>query len=218
MSKRNLKSNNIRFAILAVDVVCFRIYEGKLQILLGKVTSKENPFNNMWAHIGGLVKVEETAEDSLKRLLKEKAGISKIYHEQLYTFSDIGRDPRGRVVSVAYIALTSNLLVQDLKKSNIETMWVNIDKIPKLSYDHNKILTVAVDRLKSKIIYTDMARYFLGNEFTLSELQTVYELVLEEKLDKRNFRKKFLNSNLILDSKKKVKNGTMRPAVVYQFK
>lgn len=218
MVKRNVQSTDIRFAALAVDVVCFRVLEGKLQVLVGKVVSEDNPYFGKWAHVGGLIKVHEVAEQSVKRLLWDKAGIKSIYTEQLYTFSELGRDPRGRVVSVAYIALTSDPCIQNLKKAGIETAWFDIKKVPKLGYDHNKVLAVAVDRLKTKIMYTNIARHLVGKEFTLSELQTVYESVLDESIDKRNFRKRMLSLDVLKDLKKKVTKGVMRPAAVYAFK
>jgi 8-oxo-dGTP diphosphatase len=212
-----ISSKDIRFAALAVDVVCFRILENKLQVLLGKVISEGNPFKGRWAHIGGLVKADETADQSAERLLSDKAGLKDIYKEQLYTFSEVNRDPRGRVVSVAYIGLVPNAISLRQKDAHAETIWMDIDKVPRLGYDHNRILSLAIIRLKSKIIYTDIARYLMPREFTLSELQSLYEAVLGEKLDKRNFRKKMLSLNVIVDTKKKVKSGVMRPATVYRF-
>lgn len=217
MRKENQLSN-IRFAALAVDVACFRILDGEVQVLVGKVISEDNPFKGKWALIGGLVRVDETAEQSVDRLLKDKAGIQNIYKEQLYTFSEINRDPRGRVVSVAYIALTADPFIQDLKKSGIETKWFNVNKIPKLGYDHDKVLSIAVERLKTKIIYSNIAQHLVSKEFTLSEVQLVYEIVLGETLDKRNFRKRILSLDILKELNKKVKNGVMRPASVYTFK
>lgn len=208
-------TNNIRFAVLATDVVCLRIIDGNLSVLIGKADSP-NPYKGMWTLIGGLILPTETAEISAERLLKDKAGISKIYKEQLYTFSDINRDPRGRVVSVAYLALTSDD-PRGVTNTQIETRWCAINALPKLGYDHNEILTTAIYRLRSKIIYTSIAKHLLPKEFTLTELQTVYEIVLKEKLDKRNFRKKILSEGILIDKNKTKKQGIMRPAVLYSF-
>lgn len=207
---------DIRFAALAVDVVCFRIMSGQLEVLIGKVNS-ENIYKGRWAHIGGLIKVFETAEQAGERLLRDKAGITKIYKEQLYTFSAIDRDPRGRVVSVAYIALASGDKVQDVR-SGIATEWRNVNKLPKLAYDHDEITKVAVERLRSKIIYTNIAEYLMPQEFTLSDLQKTYEAVLGEGIDKRNFRKKILSLGILHDTKRTLKKGIMRPAALYSFK
>jgi 8-oxo-dGTP diphosphatase len=216
------KNNNpipaeIRFAALAVDVVCFSVEDGRLDCLLGEVTS-DNKFKGQLAHIGGLIRVNETAEQSVDRLLEDKAGIKKVYKEQLYTFSDIDRDPRGRVVSVAYICFLNDKSIQDTKKAQTRTVWRPVNEIGKLSYDHNKITTVALERLRAKIIYTDIAKHFMPKEFTLSDLQKVYEAVLGEGIDKRNFRKRIMSLNLLTDTKRTVKKGVMRPAALYSFK
>lgn len=209
--------HNIRFAALAVDVVCFRVLDQKLQILLGTVNSENNIYNGQLAHIGGLVRVEETVEESVGRLLRDKAGIKHIYFEQLYTFSEIKRDPRGRVVSVAHIALMSEDNAQNISKTNTETVWKDINHLPSLAYDHDTITTTALNRLRSRIVYTDIARYFLPAEFTLSDLQKVYETVLGREVDKRNFRKKILGAGILKDTGLTRKEGVMRPAALYGF-
>lgn len=219
MRNKRIKSeskSNIIFAALAVDIVCFRIVDDNLQVLLGIVNSDNNIFNGQWAYIGGLVRVHEVAEESVDRLLKDRVGINQAYKEQLYTFSEVDRDPRGRVISVAYIAIINKN--QAFGGGSVESIWRNTNQIPKLAYDHNKITKVAIGRLKSKIVYTDIARYFMPKEFTLSELQKVYEIILNEKYDKRNFRKKVLSLNILKDTKQKVKKGAMRPASLYTFK
>lgn len=218
IKKQNPIPSHIRFAALAVDVVCFRVREGQLEVLLGKVMSEKNAFKGMWAHIGGLVEVNETAEQSVDRLLKDKAGINSIYREQLYTFSSIDRDPRGRVVSVAYIALTNSDQVQNLEQAGVETCWRPVQMLPELAYDHTAMTAVAVERLASKVSYTDIARHFMPREFTLTELQQVYETVLGEGMDKRNFRKKILAQGMLKDTKRTKKQGVMRPATLYSFK
>lgn len=209
--------NKLHFAALAVDVVCFRVREGKLELLLGEVVSN-NSFKGRMAHIGGLIQVKETAEDAVDRLLADKAGIKKIYKEQLYTFSEIDRDPRGRVVSVAYIALAQGGNIQDLDKAKVPTEWQLAEKAKNLSYDHDKITHVALQRLRDRISYTDIARHLMSDEFTFSELQKVYEAVLGEGIDKRNFRKKILSLGFIKDTKRTTKKGVMRPAALYRFK
>lgn len=209
---------DIRFAALAIDAVCFRVREGVLELLLGKVNSDSNTYKGQWAHIGGLIRVTETAEQSVNRLLSDKAGIDSIYKEQLYTFSELDRDPRGRVVSVAYIALTDGVNVQDLAKARVETIWCPASKLPKLAYDHNEITKVALERLRSKIMYTDIARHLIPKEFTLTDLQKVYESVMGETMDKRNFRKRILSLGMLKDTKRTLKKGVMRPATLYTFK
>lgn len=212
MSK--ISNEEIRFAALAVDIVCFRIINNILHVLLGKVDSVHKD-KGMLAHIGGLVRPDETAEEAVKRLLAAKAGISEIFFEQLYTFSTVDRDPRGRVVSVAYIALCGED-PQDQKHTTV-TEWIPIKEISNLAYDHKEILKVGIERLQSKLEYTNIAQHLLPEEFTFSELQQVYEIVLVSNLDKRNFRKKILATGIIKDTGKTVKKGVMRPAALFRF-
>ncbi|MES3006098.1 MAG: NUDIX domain-containing protein [Patescibacteria group bacterium] len=215
--KKSLMPENIRFAALAADIVCFRIINKTLHVLLGQVVSVNNQYKGWWAHIGGLVKAEETADEAVERLLRDKAGINKIFKEQLYTFSKVDRDPRGRVVSVAYLALTCNDEDASAYKGEVETVWRPVATLPKLAYDHNEMTTYALERLQSKIKYTNIIQYLLPREFTLSELQQAYEIVLGEGLDKRNFRKKVLASGMIVDTEQVRKKGAMRPAAIYRF-
>lgn len=215
MTSKKQSANSLKFAVLATDVVCFRIIDRRLSVLLGKVTTVP-AFAGKWALIGGLILPNETADQSVERHLSDKAGIVNVFKEQLYTFSDINRDPRGRVVSVAYMALASKN-VQNISKARIETKWTPADNLPKLAYDHNKIIDYGVERLRAKIKYTNIAQYLLPEEFTLSELQTVYETVTGKRLDKRNFRKKILASGILNDTKLTRKQGVMRPAALYEF-
>jgi len=209
------KPEELHFAVLAADAVCFRIIDNQLHVLLGKV--KENTgYGGMWAFIGGLVNPTENAHDSVKRHLREKAGIDKIFREQLYTFSDVNRDKRGRVVSVAYLALAGDD-VQDSSKAKIETKWHPISTLPKLAYDHDEIFKKAFERLKGKITYSNIAQHLLPPTFTFSEMQKVYELVLERKLDKRNFRKKIISMGMVKETGETRREGVMRPASLYKF-
>lgn len=208
----------IRFAALATDVICFQVVDGKLKVLLGKVVSENNTYQGHWAHIGGLIEKDETAEQAVDRLMKAKAGMSHVYKEQLYTFSRVNRDPRGRVVAVAYIALTDGTHPQDLDKTQTETKWEDVKHTGKLAYDHDEMTKVAMQRLQAKVMYTDVAKYLMPKEFTLSDLQKVYELILGEGMDKRNFRKRILSLGFLRDTKRTMKKGVMRPATLYTFK
>lgn len=212
-----INDSELRFAALAVDAVCFRMNNAELEVLLGKVVTVSK-YNGYWAHIGGLIRVDETAEEAVDRLLRDKAGIKDIHKEQLYTFSDIDRDPRGRVVSVAYLALTTKDESEETKKTGVETKWVPVKNLKGLAYDHDNITKVAVERLRSKIIYTDIAKHLMPKEFTLSDLQRVYEAVLGEAMDKRNFRKRVLSLGNLRDTRRTIKRGVMRPAALYSFK
>jgi 8-oxo-dGTP diphosphatase len=211
----NDKISHLKFAVLATDVACFQIINNQLSVLLGKVINN-SLYKNKWALIGGLILPSETAEKSVGRHLADKAGINNVYNEQLYTFSGIDRDPRNRVVSVAYMALASGN-PQNLEKAKVETKWYSVSDVPNLAYDHNEILKKALDRLRSKITYTNIIQYLLPVEFTMSELQNAYESVLGKGLDKRNFRKKILAVNILKDTKQTRKEGVMRPATLYKF-
>jgi 8-oxo-dGTP diphosphatase len=210
------QENDIRFAVLATDIACFRIIDKQLCILIGKAAAY-SPFAGQWALIGGMIRPKETAEDAASRLLLDKAGIKKIYTEQVHTFSAINRDPRGRVVSVAYLAL-AYFDPQDISKAKLETKWLPLKKLPKLAYDHDEIVKHSLNHLKLTITNTDLARHLLPHEFTLTELQNVHEVVMGERMDKRNFRKKILSSGMLKDTKRTQKKGVMRPAVLFIFK
>ncbi len=204
----------LRFAVVAVDTVCFRIIAGQLSVLLGRVNVKPH-YKNRWGLIGGLVLADEDADQAAERHLRDKAGITELYKEQLYTFSSIRRDPRGRVISIAYLCLAPEALVEG--KGAVETRWYPVHSVPDLAYDHNEILNTAIERLRARIGYTNIIQYLLPKEFTLTDLQKTYEIILNHTLDKRNFRKKVLETRLVADIGKKVRKGASRPALLYKF-
>lgn len=211
--KPNLEE--IRFAALAVDIVCFRVDGDELQFLVGKVASEGNAFHGHWAHIGGLVRVDETAEQAAGRLMRDKAGLENVSCEQLATFSRVDRDPRGRVVSVAYLGLVGG---GEGAVAAAGTRWEPASKKAKsLAYDHDEILEAAIGRLRAKASYTNILCHLLPPEFTLSELQRVYEAVLGRELDKRNFRKKITATELVEATGRKRREGIMRPAALFRF-
>lgn len=207
-------SQNLRFAVLAVDTVLFAVLKGELKVLLMKINRPPHYRGEHWGLPGGLVDPKETAEESAVRHLWEKGGAKFSYLEQLYTFSALRRDPRGRVVSVAYMALTP---AADVKKRPGDIKWFSVIKLPKLAFDHKEIIETAVERLRAKLEYTNLAFGLLPEEFTLGELQRLYEVILGHRLDKRNFRKKIFSLKLLRDLKKKRKVGRTRPAGLYRF-
>jgi 8-oxo-dGTP diphosphatase len=206
-------NKHIKFAVFAVDVALFRIHGGTLEVLLGDVSSPH--FKGMRGLIGGLINPNETGEGAVSRLLKMKAGISSVYLEQLQTFSEIDRDPKGRVVSTAYIALTYGDPRRGRGEAN--TKWVSVSDVGKLAYDHNHVLKIATERLRAKLGYTNIARSLLPTSFTLTELQKTYEEVLGKPLDKRNFRRKLLNLKVVVSTGKKTNINTRRPAELFKF-
>lgn len=206
----------LRFAVLATDIVTFRYENHTLLALLIDVYAP-SVFIGKKAFPGGLIRPTETAEDSVHRLLEDKGGISKdhLYIEQLYTFSALDRDPRGRVVSVAYMGLTNS---GSLEKTDVHPYWAPVSSISNLAYDHDLILKKAKRRLQSKLKYTTAARFLLPDEFTLTDLEKLYETVLDEVLDKRNFRKKLLKLDILEATGKKTSGLQQRPAELYRFK
>ena len=205
------------FAVIATDIVIFTIKDEELNVLLVKV--KKDLLRGLWAVPGGLVKPNESVDASAKRNLFEKTKMKDVYLEQLYTFGGIGRDPHGRVVSVAYFAL---IPAGDprLKTSKFheDVDWFAVNHLPGLAYDHDEVIRFAVDRLRGKLAYTNIAYSLLPEEFTLSELQRIYEIILYEKLDKRNFRKKILSLKLLIKTDKKTSGKAHRPASLYRFR
>ena len=206
-----------QFTVVATDVVIFTVEDNTLKVLL--IGMNKEPYKDHWALPGGLVKPNESVEESAQRNLQEKTGVKNVYLEQLYTFGEVDRDPFGRVVSVAYYALIPTRGVKlKTSKDYTDIKWFDIKKLPALAYDHQQIVKTAVKRLQAKLEYTNIVYSLLPKEFSLSELQSIYEIILDKKLDKRNFRKKILSLNL-LEKTDRVRKGTPnRPAQLYKFK
>jgi len=208
-----LKKSKLRFAVLATDSVVFTVFNDSLHVLLMEVNTPD--FSNMWALPGGLINPDETADDSVKRHLEEKTGLKDTYTEQLYTFSSIDRDPRGRVVSVAYICLVASGRIKSLKTEKL--WWCPAEKLPGLAYDHNEIVHTALERLEARVGYTNVIQHLLAKEFTLGELQRAYEIILKHPIDKRNFRKKIFSVDFVKKTGKKQRGEAHRPADLYTF-
>lgn len=209
-------SKKHKYVLVATDVVILTVQHDQLKALLIKM--KKEPFSDCWAVPGGLIQSNETTERAAKRHLFAKTGLKNVYLEQLYTFSKTDRDPFGRVVSVAYCALIpfDNINFKTTPEHS-EVAWFPFKNLPKLAYDHQEIINYALQRLKSKVEYTNIIYSLLPKEFTLPELQHIYEIILNRKLDKRNFRRKFLSMKLIEKVTGKIKRGTSRPANLYTF-
>jgi len=199
---------------VAVDLVIFTVRDGGLQVLL--IERGIPPFRGQWALPGGFVRERETLEEAARRELEEETGLRDVYLEQLYTFGDPDRDPRGRTVAVAYYALTPPAPLRastDAAKAD----WHPAGRTSKLAFDHAKILKTGLQRLRAKIGYTTVGFELLAKQFTLSELQRLYEAILERPLDKRNFRKKMLSLGLLKAEGQKRSAGAHRPAQLYSF-
>jgi 8-oxo-dGTP diphosphatase len=202
---------------VTTDIVIFTIRQDELKILLIKRALP--PFQGMWALPGGFVNLEESLEEGARRELAEETGIRDVYLEQLYTFGDPDRDPRERVITVAYYALVPSDEIDIQAGSDAEGVsWFGMQELPELAFDHPTILDMAYERLRAKLDYSTIAFQFMPRTFTLSELQHVYEVILREPVDKRNFRKRMLSLDLIVDTGKDKRDGAHRPARLYRVR
>lgn len=204
---------------ITVDCIIFGLDKShKLKVLL--IQRKREPFKDRWALPGGFVGMEEDLEAAALRELEEETGVKDVYIEQLYTFGQPGRDPRGRVVSVAYYALV-NLAEHPVKASDDarKVQWFEIDKLPeKLAFDHDQIMEVAINRLRAKVRYQPIGFELLPDQFTLTQLQQLYETILgvRDSLNKRNFRTRILKMGVLREVGKQ-KGVAHRPAILYSF-
>ena len=179
---------------------------------------KDGAYAKRWAFPGGMLDMNETTRDAATRILEQQTALKQSYVEQLATFDDLARDEHRRVVSVAYFALIPNAngALRTTPKY-LDVRWWPVKKLPALAYDHAHMAQVALERLRAKLSYTNIVWSLLPNAFTLTELQDTYEHILQENMDKRNFRKKILALNLLQPTGKKRTAG-YRPAELYRFK
>lgn len=202
---------------LTVDCVIFGLDEShQLQVLL--IQRDHDPFAGQWALPGGFVDMEEHLEQAALRELEEETGMKEVFIEQLYTFGAPDRDPRGRVVSVAYYALV-NLSEHPVKAASDarKVGWFSLDGLPALAFDHASILQAAVDRLRAKVRYQPVGFELLPEQFTLSQLQQLYETILGvDQLNKRNFRTRILKMG-VLEEVGRQEGVAHRPAKLYRF-
>jgi len=199
---------------VTTDIVIFTIRHDELKVLLIKRAMP--PYQGEWALPGGFVNLDESLEQAARRELEEETGVSGVYLEQLYTFGKPDRDPRERVITVAYYALIPTDTVEIRAATDAEGVsWFGMHELPNLAFDHQEVLAMAHRRLVDKLDYSTIAFQFMPRQFTLSELQQVYELILGEPLDKRNFRKRILSLGLVKETGKERKAGAHRPAKLY---
>ena len=203
-------------AALTVDCVVFGLDVGALKVLL--IQRGIAPFKGQWALPGGFVRVEETLDEAAARELEEETGVKDVFLEQLFTFSAVDRDPRERVVSVAYYALV-NLANHETRAATdaSDAQWFPAEKPPRLAFDHAEILATAIKRLRGKLRYEPIGFELLPPKFTLTQLQHLYETVLGTEIDKRNFRKKVLGFDLLEALDETHREGPHRPAQLYRF-
>ncbi len=200
---------------ITVDCVIFGLDKKELKVLL--VRRGIEPYFGQWALPGGFVNMEEDLETAALRELEEETGVKDVFIEQLFTFGDLGRDPRGRVISVAYYALV-NLGEHPIHASSDaeDAAWFILDNLPELAFDHDNIMDTAIKRLRGKVVYQPIGFELLPNKFTLTQLQNLYEVVLGKKINKRNFRTKIMKMD-ILEQMEQQQNVSHRPAYLYRF-
>ncbi len=201
---------------VSVDIVIFTIQDNELKVLL--VNRGIEPFKGKWAIPGGFVRIGESLEDAAMRELEEETGVKDVYLGQLYTFGNPKRDPRGRVITVTYMALVNSDRIKLHAASDAsEAEWFSVRKLPSLAFDHRKILDYALKRLKWKFEYTTVAFSLLPKKFPISHVQRIYEIVFNKKFDKRNFKKKLLSLNILKEEGIK-KDVSHRPPMLYSLK
>ena len=202
---------------VTVDIAIFTLRDEELKLLLIRRGAK--PYKGKWALPGGFIHMDESLEVAARRELEEETGVSGVFLEQLYTYGAPKRDPRERVITVAYYALIPSDRIEIRAASDAEAVgWFAIDEIPNLAFDHEEILSTAHERLIAKLDYSTLAFQFMPAEFTLTQLQQVYETILRQEMDKRNFRKWILALERIEDTGKEQREGRHRPAKLYRVK
>ena len=201
---------------VSVDCVIFGLHEGRLNILL--IKRRMMPGKGQWSLMGGFVEEDESLDDAAKRVLYQLTGLENVYMEQVGTFGTLDRDPGARVISVAYCALL-NFDEQDHQRVNDnDACWIPLDEMPELFFDHPLIVEKALEYLRLQVNRKPLVFQFLPELFTLSQLQSVYEAILGEKLDKRNFRKRILEEGVLEKTDLIDKSGSKRGATLYRMK
>jgi len=208
------KLQNIR---IAVDAIVFGYKNSQLYVLL--IQQKFGTSDSYWALPGGLVKNDESLKDAVQRELREETNVSVDYFEQLFTFGDdIFRDPRNRVVSVAYFALVNPSKLEIKADSDAENVqWFKISEVPAMAFDHNLILKKAIERIKAKLTYEPIGFDLLPKEFLFSELENLYCTILDKEIERRNFRKKILSFGIVEETENYSPIKTGRPAKLFRF-
>lgn len=201
---------------VAVDAVVFGYHDKKLQILL--IQQRFGATKNQWALPGGFVKDNENLDEAVSRELFEETGIQSDYLEQLYTFGEVHRDPRGRVITIAFLALINpNKFELKADTDACDAQWFEISEIPELAFDHQKIVQYGLNRLRSKINYQPIGFKLLDASFPFSDLENIYQTILDRKIDRRNFRKKIMSFDILNETGEFSNINSGRPAKLYRF-
>lgn len=199
---------------VTTDCVIFGFDGSELQVLL--IERGIEPFKGKWAFPGGFLNMDETAREGALRELKEETGLEKAYIEQFNTYSDPGRDPRERVITIAHYALVR---IQEVKGGDdaAKAQWFPIDEVPQLAFDHDKILRDAMRKLRERIHFEPIGFELLPEKFTMRDLQILYESILGVKFDRRNFAKKMMHYELLNQLDETVRPTAKRDALLYSF-
>lgn len=204
---------------IAVDAIVFG-YNKQAGVSVLLIKRKYEPFRGKWAIPGGFIKDDESLEDAVERELLEETGVIINYLEQLYTFGKPNRDPRRRIVSVAYFGLVKSSQFEKLQATTDaeEAQWFNIKSLPNLAFDHKEIIRIAIERLRSKIVYQPIGFELLDKKFPFSDLEHLYSTLLDRPIDRRNFKKKVIHLGILDELDEKVKSsGAGRPGNLFQF-
>ncbi|MEE0882010.1 MAG: NUDIX domain-containing protein [Bacteroidales bacterium] len=196
------------------DCVIFGFDGVAIKVLL--IQRGIEPYKDKWAFPGGFMQIDETVEECAKRELEEETGLKTTSVEQFYTFSDVNRDPRERVITVAHYALVR---LEEVKGGDdaMSAQWFAMNEIPSLAFDHDRILRMAVNRLKERICFEPIGFELLPEIFTMSALQNLYESILEVKFDRRNFYNKMLKLGILSEAEERPKNASRRTPIKYRF-
>lgn len=203
---------------VTVDCVVFGVDLDQYDLKILLIQRDRPPFENKWALPGGYVHLDESLEQAARRELAEETNLNNVYLEQLYTFGDVDRDPRGRIVTVAYYALVNlhgNAVQGDTDAR--DAAWFAVEDMPDLAFDHQRIVSMAQARLRNKVRYEPIGFELLPPKFTLTQLQHLYEIILGAPIDKRNFRKKVLSLGILLALDEIQKDVMHRAARLYRF-
>lgn len=193
----------------------FTVDKGKVKVLLSRKNTE--PYKGYWTLIGKKLKIDETLEDNVSDVVIDETGLSNLYIEQVHTFSNLDRNYQTRTLSTSFIGLVDSKTVELKQDKKEDFHWFAIEDIPKMGYDHEEILQYAISYLKKKIVNSNVLKILYPSDFTLPELQKVYEQILDMNIDRRNFRKKFITMGLIEDTGYKNEGYTGRPAKLYRF-
>ena len=200
--------------LLETLINMFTVEKGVLKILLEK--KQKDPYKGYWILPNDILKKNITLEENIEETIKRVINTSKIYLKQDFTFSSINRNPNERIIATSYIALVDSKVLK--VNDNIELKWFDLEELPKIGYDHKEIIGKSRETLKKGLLTTTILKNLFPSNFTLPELQSVFESIMNKKLDRRNFRKKILNLNLIEELENTNKSGSGRPAKLYKFK